>query len=578
MKAIVAQLNTTPADFQGNFDKILSAYGRGVYEKADIVICPELSIPGYLSKDYLYEDGYVEKNLSTLHMLVEVSRDLDFHYSTHTQHYPYLVVGYFDKNYSDGKPFKNMLAVIRKGIVVATYQKKLLPFYDVFDEGRYFEPGNDDLVLEIAGERWGFAICEDLWYDKSEPLYHKNPAESYLKKGVKNLISINSSPYVKGKRNVRRNVALDSDFDKIIYVNQVGGQDELIFDGGSFFWNKPNIYLEHQPKECIFVIDTDRTESNCLGTNGDSNNSIPLIHDLLVLGIRDYCQKNGFERVVLGSSGGIDSAVVLALACKALGPQNVNAIQMPSSISSKGSIDDSSKLHKNLGCNEFLCPISNITSQKDGFNICKYIETSLKMDSVNSVARENIQARIRGNIVMYFSNGSKKCLPLTTGNKTELAVGYCTLYGDMSGGLAPISDLLKGEVYELARYINRSDGKEIIPSDIIEKPPSAELAEGQTDEAQLLPYPILDEIVRLCVEENIADFENFKKHKDIVQKISKEWLFDSSGKSIGDYNRIISLIDANEFKRRQAAPGIKITRKAFGSGRRLPITKKKRNW
>lgn len=600
MKVLIGQINTTPGDFGGNIAKILSGleYIKKT-DKVDLAVFPELSICGYLSRDLIFETHYVERNLLALQQIIAYSsniRDVA------------IVVGYVDHNKTGvGKPFANMLAVVRNGTIMGTYQKHLLPFYDVFDEGRYYEPGTQLLTLKIAGKKVGFTICEDVWNDKEtdDYCYEDNPVESYRKVGIDVMVNISSSPFVQGKPTRRykmlKNICVDKNdgFD-LIYVNQIGGQDDLVFDGHSCVIRKgcgcihisdpsedPKVYSHH------VIVDMD---APCEFMTSDVNkvdkeSQTKILYTMLLQGLYDYVTKSGFKSIVLGSSGGIDSAVVAVLACEAFGPKNVNCIMMPSVYSSDGSVTDAKELHKNLGCNEFMSPIEHE-------HLAHIIKCSANIEDVvgvdamnqrqpewkykvkvdyNKSADENIQARLRGLYVMYFSNAFGY-LALTTGNKTELATGYCTLYGDMNGGFAPISDLYKMQVYDIARYINTKAKKELIPKAIIDKAPSAELAPDQTDEASLLPYPILDVIVKSYVEDYVdtfSDLDTYAYNNRIEYKSPLgPWLLKASAHD--DYYRILKLINNNEFKRRQSAPGIKVSRVAFGSGRRLPIVKKMR--
>lgn len=585
MKVLLGQTNTTPGNFTGNVEQILVGLAQlcpkthpGVGQ-VDLAVFPELSIPGYLSKDLMFQHRYVENNLIALRRIVDFSNE---EYLRDVA----IVVGYIDTNKTGiGKPFRNMLAVIRNGAVIGEYQKHLLPFYDVFDEGRYFEPGKELLVLNIGGTKVGFCICEDVWNDKDTDGYdyQDNPIEEYRKRGITTIVNISSSPFVAGKPAKRlrmlehvTSIPSDPKAMTMIYVNQHGGQDDLVFDGHSCVIRKSNtLEVIRVPKDIPFkaiykIVDT---ESPATFKVDDINDKEPeQLYKMIVMALHDYIKKSGFNSVVLGSSGGIDSAVVAALACEVVGPKSVNCIMMPSIYSSPESVSDAQELHKNLGCREFKVPI-------DHTSLVDHVLGNLKTDKPAANAEENIQARIRGMMVMYFSNGYN-ALALTTGNKTELATGYCTLYGDMNGGFAPISDLYKMQVYALARYINEKSGKAIIPLNIINKAPSAELAPGQTDEASLLPYPILDVIVRSYVEQYIDSFEEFRSliykslthsNQDVYPVALVQWTKTELAQK--QYERIIRLINVNEFKRRQAAPGIKLSRVAFGSGRRLPICK-----
>lgn len=567
MKIMMCQINTTPGDFKGNVDQIKALITKAFEEEVDLAVFPELSIPGYLVRDMIYEKGFVEKNLRAVQ---EIIAHYDVcHFENRGPVRPVVVVGYIDENRSGvGKPFQNIAVAIHKGLIEGTYKKQLLPFYDVFDEGRYFEPGTDLTIIKVGDRRFGIIICEDGWNDKGMDDYNYRvcPLQRYRDAGVNDIISLNSSPFVKGKPERRMEmIRRSSENGIIVYVNQIGGQDELVFDGNSFICkngaivDEISVYDENQ----TYKIYDEETSGSLYKPQGDD---MDVLYAALKIGLGDYIRKSGFSEIVVGSSGGIDSAVVLALAADVLGADKVHGIRMPSKYSSEGSVLDALALHKNLGCNDYLVPISHLEEIQE---VNKQLNV-LGDRKYNKVADENWQARERGRIIMHFSN-AYGVLPLTTGNKTELALGYCTLYGDMNGGFAPINDLYKLDVKDVARYINKKAGKEIIPVAIIDKAPSAELAPGQTDEASLLPYPILDPIVRHYIEDYIGDFDNFTLIPNNNSKILN-WVQLEGAKA--QYDRMIRLIKLNEFKRRQAAPGIKVCKVAFGTGRRLPIVKK----
>lgn len=577
MKTMLCEINTTPGDFEGNIQQIKDHILEGWNNDADLIVFPELSIPGYLCKDMMFRNGFIDKNLSGLQQIVAFCDTLGLAAKKHFA----VIVGYIDANRSGiGKPFRNNAAVIQDGVVKATYTKQLLPFYDVFDEGRYFEPGTDLTIIDIDGHRWGIIICEDGWNDKGMDDYNYRvcPIQRYREVGVSNIISINSSPFVVDKPTLRENMISQASRlsqGKLIYVNQFGGQDELLFDGNSFIVDNGDIVFRTSRDKSFNFYD-DALENDAIHQYYPYRKEDD-IHRALVAGLEDYVLKSGFKDVVVCSSGGIDSAVVLALACEALGSSHVNAIAIPSKNNSSSSLADAIQLHKNLGCNSFQVGL-------DYEPLLKHINSSLATTSLPEkyypVADENIQARMRGLINMHFSN-SRAALPLTTGNKTELALGYCTLYGDMTGGFAPISDLYKMEVYKLAAHINSLAKFDLIPSNIINKTPSAELAPDQTDEASLMPYPILDHIVKTYVEGYVGDYASFLKFYVSYDSMKTFWdthmkmeLPANESDFIRQYNRMIALIDKAEFKRRQAAPGIKIHKVAFGSGRRIPIIKK----
>jgi NAD+ synthase (glutamine-hydrolysing) len=586
MKVQLSQINTTPRDFKGNVSKILEGIDLANQRRCELVVFPELSIPGYLSQDLMYTKRYVSENLRHLHDIVAYSKGKK----------PHIILGYIGiNNKGVGKPFTNMTAVIHNGVITATYQKQLLPFYDVFDEGRYFEPGNSPTVVTIGNRKWAILCCEDAWNDKGSDDYNytNNPLEIYRKLGITNFISVNSSPFVCGKPE-RRTKMLSKSLDPggiFIYVNQVGGQDELFFDGHSFVLQAREDRITYchacptkETHDLVELKDTDTAtldfseESRSTQFHGLLRDDSKHLFEALVLSLRDYIHKTGFKQVVLGSSGGIDSAVVACLACEAISPENVHCIRMPSIYSSDHSKADAKQLHINLGCHDYEFPISHmeIVDRIKGCLTCN----GSKYDAI---ADENIQARLRGLTLMHFSNAYGALL-LTTGNKTELALGYYTLYGDSCGGFGVIKDLYKLQVYELARYINKTR-KNVIPNNIIAKAPSAELAPGQEDEKALLPYAILDPIVQCYIEDYIDSFEDFNelqqrrmsKIDSITLKLNtslsmlNEWL--KSPKAEENYYRMIAKIDRNEFKRRQSAPGTKVSKVSFGTGRRLPIAK-----
>lgn len=579
MKVLVAQTNTTPRDFEGNVAQIVFAIDEAEAKGADLVVTPELSIPGYLCRDLVYNDVFIENNLKALQLVLAQS-------AKHPQ--ITVVVGYVSRNTTGvGKPFRNTAVAVRNGCVIATYNKHLLPFYDVFDEGRYFQPGNELAVIDICGEKWGIAICEDVWNDKNvdDYNYKTNPLQMYRDIGVNNIIAVNSSPYTITKPKTRIKMLRESfQTGRIIYVNQIGGQDDLVFDGHSLIIDHSKIlYSEMTSLEPTYrVVDlNDRNFSTC-PTFMPQGDYIAELWNMSLLGLRDYIKKSGFKKVVFGSSGGIDSAVVAALCCEAFGPENVFGIRMPSVYSSQHSLDDALQLHQNLGCHDLLVPIEH-ESLIEKYNGVFLANSVLKEMKYADVADQNLQARIRGSIVMHFSNAFG-ALAITTGNKSELSVGYCTIFGDMCGGFAAISDIFKMDVYRLAEYYNSIAKGKKIPQNIIDKKPSAELKPGQFDEDNLLPYPILDPILEACIEHCITDSRSFVKWIDKKiettegelqfrkYRIVKEWA--KTAGSEADYNRMIRLTDISEFKRRQMAIGTKTSPIAFGTGRRLPVVKR----
>ena len=581
MKVCLAQINTTPGDFDGNFEKIIAGIDIANEEQCDVIVFPELSIPGYLSQDLVYNPAYIDRNLSVLDEIIRYT--MSCHAGLH------VVTGYIEENKGAGKPFFNMAAVIAGGKLLAGYRKQLLPFYDVFDELRYYEPGKELTVVEIAGRSVGIAICEDLWNDKDSDDYHYegNPLSRYREQGVDVILSLNSSPYVHEKARKRIGVIAPGveSAVSVVYVNQCGGQDELVFDGQSFVLHQGNLLhlCTDVGEDTYDVVDLDSArplvadvvkhgnllQQHCVG-----------LFDLLVLCLRDYMNKSGFSQAVVASSGGVDSAVVCKIACAAVGPANVHAIRMPSIFSSDHSRLDAVQLHENLGCWDYEVPIdheSTLMELNRRFMLYEHpdnlVNRVMSQNSYASVADENIQARLRDLYVMHFSN-AYGAMPLSTGNKTESACGYYTHF-DMNFSFAPIKDLYKFQVMDIAR--KHPD----IPENIWQKPPSAELATDQTDESSLLPYSILDPIVRAHVEDYVSTFEGFsdwaQAFKD-VERISGNidellfWL--DSESAMVDFNRILSLIGKMEYKRRQTCPGTKVSKVAFGIGRRIPIVEK----
>jgi len=542
MKVGLAQINTTVGDFSGNVARLGEAYDEAAAAGAEIVVAPELAITGYPPRDLLLKNGFVEGNLAALGEL-----------AAHVGKVA-LVVGHVGQNNKQpGRAATNAVSLIQNGEIAATRTKSLLPTYDVFDEDRYFEPAAENAPVELNGRRLGLTICEDVWNDEDfwdACRYRANPVESLVEQGAEILINISASPWSLGKNRMRREM-LATTVAKVqrplIYCNAVGGNDELIFDGGSLVFNTEGQVTQQAPyfSEAVLVGDLAGPAAEMVATEETA-----MLHDALVLGVRDYLGKCGFTSAVIGLSGGIDSAVTAAIAVDALGAENVRGVSMPSQYSSQGSLDDSMTLAKNLGIQYDVVPI------KAEFETVKKSLSPLFGNREEDVTEENMQARLRGLMLMALSNkfGS---LVLTTGNKSELAVGYCTLYGDMCGGLAVISDVPKTMVYRLARWINRK--REVIPEVTIEKPPSAELRPDQKDEDSLPPYDVLDAILeRYVVESESVD-------QIIAAGFEKEMVC-----------RIVRLIDLNEYKRRQAAPGLKVTSKAFGVGRRIPVAQRYR--
>jgi NAD+ synthase (glutamine-hydrolysing) len=542
MKIGFAQINPTVGDLNGNFEKILGAYERLAAAGAELVITPELAITGYPPQDLVFKSQFVPQTLEVLDKLQARIREAG------------LLVGYVERNQGRGKPFHNAAALLQPGSAIEKTHKSLLPTYDVFDEDRYFEPARGVATLIFRGKKIGVTICEDIWTENylPRPLYEVDPVRSLVEQGAEVILNLSASPFGLGKPAIRREMVatLARTYHRpICYCNAVGGNDQLVFDGNSIAVNSAGDLIAQLPGFRISeeIVDTDSSQPLNLPKRDVSAD----LFEALSLGVRDYLTKCNFKSAVLGLSGGIDSAVVAAVAVDALGSQNVLGVSMPSPYSSQGSIDDALALAGNLGIKCLQIPIAN------AFAAFKAQFGEIFAGLPEDTTEENMQSRLRGMILMSLSNKFGHIL-LTTGNKSELAVGYCTIYGDMAGGLAVISDVPKTMVYQLARWIN-SDPKrgEIIPSSTIEKPPSAELKPGQTDQDSLPPYDVLDEILRLYVEENMGA-------RDIIAHGFEE-------KTVRWVQR---RVDINEYKREQAAPGIKVTSRAFGVGRRMPIAQK----
>jgi len=541
MKVGIAQINTTVGDFAGNSARILAAYHELVDQGAELVVTPELSITGYPPLDLIFAGEFVERNLETLAGIQTAIGEVP------------LLVGFIDRNLSgQGKPFHNAAALLCKRAEHVIIHKRLLPTYDVFDEARYFEPGQASTPIEIAGKKVGITICEDLWTPEflPGPLYRVDPPADLVNEGAEILINLSASPYHYGKPTHRLQMlhAQAKRFGlPIYYCNSVGGNDQLVFDGHSAAFTARGERVQEMLGfgEQLLVV-----EEPTDAFRPDGRDQLGDLYRALVLGLRDYFRKCGFKSAVLGLSGGIDSALTAVLAVEALGKENVTGAAMPGPYSSEGSIKDAFTLAETLGVKCFNIPITN------SYEVMKSGLREIFEGRPEDATEENLQARLRGVTMMALSNKFGSLL-LTTGNKSELAVGYCTLYGDMCGGLAVISDLPKTLVYELARWINR--GKEVIPAATITKPPSAELRPDQTDQDSLPPYDLLDAILALYVEENLPI------HEIVARGYDQELV-----------RRITGMVDRNEYKREQAAPGLKVTGRAFGMGRRLPLAQRYR--
>lgn len=553
MRIALAQINPTVGDIPLNVGKHIEFIGRARSAGAAVVVFPELSVIGYPPKDLLLKPQFIDDNRAAVHRIAQAAGGL------------HVIIGFADRNTEPvGRPLRNAVAVVRDGRVVWTHYKTLLPTYDVFDESRYFEPGpvnQQNQIIEIHGVKVGLSICEDLWNDEryiERRLYHQNPIANLDAAGAQIVINCSASPYGVDKHDFRIKLFGEQARkfkNPLVFVNQVGGNDELLFDGNSCVFDSAGNLVANAKdfEEDLMVVELDGERSiPADATRGRDapaafSRGIESIYKALLMGLRDYVNKCGFKSVVLGLSGGIDSALVCTLAVHALGKERVVGVAMPSRFSSDHSIRDARQLAENLGIEFHVVPIGDVHDAYE--RLLEPFWPGRPPD----VTEENLQARVRGAILMAFSNKFGHLL-LTTGNKSEVAVGYCTLYGDMCGGLAVISDVPKTTVWEMSRWINSRFGREIIPRSSIEKVPSAELRPNQTDQDSLPPYDLLDAILERYVEQE----------KSIAQIIA-------DGFDAATVARVIRLVDRSEYKRRQMAPGLKVTTRAFGFGRRMPI-------
>jgi NAD+ synthase (glutamine-hydrolysing) len=552
MKIAIAQLNPTIGDCCGNAQKILESAQRAYAEGARLLLTPELSLSGYPPRDLLLNPSFVEAMEVTLQQLASnLPADLAVLVGT--------VKTNIKANVSGGKSLFNSIALLQFGKVQQYFHKRLLPTYDVFDENRYFEPGLQANYFTLNGLDIGVTICEDLWNDEEfwgKRSYAINPIADLAVLGVDFIINLSASPYSVSKHSFREAILKHSAirFGKpIIYANQVGGNDDLIFDGRSFALNRQG-ELVSRARGCVsdlLILEYDELQQDLVKSSTiapEYECEEEEIWQALVLGLQDYARKCGFAKVILGLSGGIDSSLVAAIAVEALGKENVLGVLMPSPYSSEHSVNDALTLGKNLGIETSIIPIGQLMAEYDKSLGKLFAGTDF------GLAEENIQSRIRGNLLMAISNKFGHLL-LSTGNKSEMAVGYCTLYGDMNGGLAVIADVPKTKVFSICNWLNRD--KEIIPQNVISKPPSAELKPGQVDQDSLPPYEILDDILQRLVQ----------MHQSGTQIVA-------AGHNPEIVEKVIKLVGRSEFKRRQAAPGLKITDRAFGTGWRMPIASK----
>ncbi len=545
MRIALAQVNPLIGDISANADKAIEYIRQAQNAAAELIVFPELTVTGYPPKDLLLKPHFIQQNIQAVE-----------HIAKHCTHIT-AVIGCAAPNVTGhGKELHNAAAVCRGGRIAETHGKTLLPTYDIFDESRYFAPDlsckTSTLRLDGKSIPVGFTVCEDLWNNEQfadKRLYTENPIADKVAAGAQLLINISASPYWTGKQNLRhelfsRQAAKHS--VPIIYVNQVGGNDELLFDGTSAFFSSDGTLVAQAKsfEEDLLIVDTNKpSEARKEKSFGD----IESVYHALVMGTRDYVTKCGFKEVILGLSGGIDSAVTAAIATAAVGSTRVHGVAMPSRFSSTHSLTDAECLAQNLEIDYRVISIESSHAAAEAALAPHFGNLQ------SGIAEENLQARARGNILMALSNKFGWLL-LTTGNKSELAVGYCTLYGDMCGGLAVISDVPKMLVYQLANHINAQAGRELIPSSTITKAPSAELKENQTDQDSLPPYEVLDEILRYYVELEMSVDAIAQQgfDREVVKDIARK-------------------VDLNEYKRKQAATGLKVTSRAFGTGRRMPI-------
>jgi len=539
MKIGFAQINPTVGDLRGNCELIIGAYERLANAGAELVLTPELAITGYPPQDLVFKSRFVPENLAVLEKV-----------HARVGNAP-LLVGFVDRNEGRGKPFHNAAAFLERGKPIRKAYKCLLPTYDVFDEDRYFEPASRIEPFEFNGKKIGVTICEDIWTDDylPRPLYDVEPVRSLVERGAEIILNLSSSPFRLGAPACRLEMiaAQARTYRRpICYCNVVGGNDQLVFDGNSIAVNASGELIEQLApfREDEKIVDTNSTTP----IKFQEREKPEQLFAALSLGVRDYFRKCNFHSAVVGLSGGVDSAVTAVIAVDALGADNVTGVSMPSPYSSRGSIDDARTLARTLGIKFIEIPIT------DAFRDFKSQFKEIFKGLPENETEENMQPRLRAMTLMALSNKFGH-LVLSTGNKSELAVGYCTLYGDMAGGLAVISDVPKTMVYELARWINRK--REVIPRSTIEKPPSAELKPNQKDQDTLPPYEVLDQILQLYVEENLSA-------RDIITRGFDE-------KTVRWVQR---RVDLNEYKREQAAPGLKVTSRAFGMGRKMPIAQR----
>jgi NAD+ synthase (glutamine-hydrolysing) len=546
VKIALAQINPTVGDFQGNTRKIIEFSRQAAEANADVVLFPELAVCGYPPADFLEKPSFVARSIDSIAEIAAAAT---------TGNKLAVICGYVTAAPpGSGKAVVNSAALLRNGVVDFVQSKRLLPFYDVFDEQRYFAPAEAQKLYALQQEQIALTICEDAWNDKlfwPRQLYPVDPIDELMRAGGSIMLNISASPYYRGKRELRHRMlaAIAKRHQApVVMVNQVGGNDSLVFDGASFALGPDGVVIAqaHSFAEDLVMFDSETLTGDCRAVDPSEDAAV---YQALVLGTRDYIRKCGFSKVLLGLSGGVDSALVAAIAVDAVGKENVTTIGMPSQYSSTGSVDDAQALAANLGVEFTTIPIRNLFEQFTS------VLDPLFAGREPDITEENIQSRIRGSLLMALSN-KFNALVLTTGNKSEMSVGYCTLYGDMVGALAVIGDVVKTEVYQLCEHVNRQ--RPLIPQAILEKPPSAELRPGQKDTDSLPPYEVLDPILQAYVE-----------RYETPEQIAREYHFD-----LATVCHVVKLVERSEYKRQQAAPVLKVTSKSFGMGRRFPIAVK----
>ncbi len=547
MKVTIGQINTINGDIDGNTAKIIAAIEKARSERSDLIVFPEIATHGYTSQDWFQDGDIIDHSDEPIERIIPATKDIT------------AVVGTIRRNPdSNGRRLFNTAAVIHDGELIGFADKTLLPEYDVFDDPRYFKPSENRKIFDINGTKLGIVVCEDFWNDKTfwkERLYDDDPTDEVIGLGADIIVSLNASPYNKGKIRLRCDMVAHRARENklpIVFVNLIGGNDGIIFDGASLVADQEGDIILQAPafEEFVETVELDVRKPDARGISGYETDAIT---DALILGIRDYARKNGFTRAVLGLSGGIDSTLVAALAAEAIGPENLLCVMMPSQFSSESSITDSEALIRNLGCEGRTEPIVEAYEL-----LVDQLGLRTPTRGGESLAAENLQSRLRGVILMAISNSEGRLL-LSTGNKSELAVGYCTLYGDTNGGLAVLGDVLKTEVWQISRRFNERAGREIIPERVIDKKPSAELAPDQFDQDSLPPYELMDPILKMYFEQKASAAEIIAAGNDPQLVYS-----------------VLNKVEhpANEFKRQQLPPPLIISKHAIGVGRRRPITHK----